>query len=47
MKKIVLALVALSMAAGVASPVLAAAPKTKAECHKDHMKWDQATKTCK
>jgi hypothetical protein len=47
MKKIILALVALSMAAGVASPALAAAPKTKAACEKSHMKWDEATKTCK
>ena len=47
MKKIALALVAFSLIAGAAAPVLAAAPTTKAACEKAKMKWDAATKTCK
>jgi hypothetical protein len=43
--KIITMLVALGLTVSFVSPTLAA-PKTKAECHKAHMKWDAATKTC-
>jgi hypothetical protein len=46
MKKLVTALVALGFAISFMTPTFAAAPKTKAECAKAHMKWDAATKTC-
>jgi len=46
MNKIVVTLVALSLAAGFATSTFAAQPTTKAACEKAHMKWDDATKTC-
>jgi hypothetical protein len=45
MTKLVTMLVALGLALSFVSPTLAA-PKTKSECQKAHMKWDAATKTC-
>ena len=47
MKKLVMVLVALGLAVGVAAPAAyAAAPKTKAACEKALMKWDDTAKTC-
>ena len=46
MKTFVSLIVALGVVAGAASPAFAAEPKTKAECEKAHMKWDDATKKC-
>jgi hypothetical protein len=45
MSKLVTTLVALGLAIAFVSPTLAA-PLTKKECQKSHMKWDAATKTC-
>ena len=46
MKNLVSLLVALGLAVGFTAPTFAAAPKTKADCEKAHMKWDAATQTC-
>ena len=45
MKKLLTVLVALGLAVSFMTPTFAA-PKTKAECEKAHMKWDSSTKTC-
>jgi hypothetical protein len=46
MRKILMVLIAMGMVTGVAASAFAASPKTKAECQKSHMKWDEAAKTC-
>ena len=46
MNKLVSLIVALGVVVGVAAPALAAAPKTKADCVKAHMKWEDTTKKC-
>jgi ABC-type proline/glycine betaine transport system substrate-binding protein len=46
MKTFVSLVVALGLVAGAAAPSFAAEPKTKADCVKAHMKWDDATKKC-
>jgi hypothetical protein len=46
MNKLVSLIVALGVIAGAAAPAFAAEPKTKADCTKAHMKWDDATKKC-
>jgi hypothetical protein len=48
MSKIVSLAVALGLAVSLAAPVFAAdtMPTTKADCKKQHMHWDTATKTC-
>lgn len=47
MKTLVSFAVALGLLAGAAAPAFAAeTPKTKAECEKAHMKWDDASKKC-
>jgi hypothetical protein len=47
MNKLISLLVALGVVAGIAAPTFAAEPpKTKADCAKAHMKWDDATKKC-
>jgi hypothetical protein len=47
MKKFVMMIVALGLAAAFAGPTFAAdAPKTKADCEKAKMKWDDTTKKC-
>jgi hypothetical protein len=46
MKTFVTLIVALGLAAGATAPAFAAAPKTKADCEKAHMKWDDAMKKC-
>jgi hypothetical protein len=46
MKKILVSLIALSLVTGVAASAYAAAPKTKADCEKQHMKWNDEAKTC-
>jgi hypothetical protein len=46
MKTFVSLVVALGVVAGVAAPSFAAEPKTKADCVKAHMKWDDTTKKC-
>jgi hypothetical protein len=45
MKYLVSAIVALGLAVAFAGPTLAA-PKTKADCEKAHMKWDDTAKSC-
>jgi hypothetical protein len=45
MKYLVSLMAALGLAVAVAGPTLAA-PKTKADCEKAHMKWDDTAKTC-
>jgi hypothetical protein len=45
MKTLVSLIVALGVA-GVAAPAFAAEPKTKADCVKAHMKWDDTAKKC-
>ena len=46
MNKLVSLIVALGVVVGVAAPALAVAPKTKADCVKAYMKWDDTTKKC-
>jgi ABC-type proline/glycine betaine transport system substrate-binding protein len=47
MKTLVTLLVGLGLVAGAAAPTFAAdAPKTKADCEKAKMKWDDSTKKC-
>jgi ABC-type proline/glycine betaine transport system substrate-binding protein len=47
MKTLVSVVVALGLAAGMAAPAFAAdAPKSKADCVKAHMKWDDTGKKC-
>ena len=46
MNKLVSMIIALGVIAGVTAPTFAAEPKTKADCTKAHMKWDDATKKC-
>jgi ABC-type proline/glycine betaine transport system substrate-binding protein len=46
MKTFVSLVVALGLVAGAAAPSFAAEPKTKADCVKAHMKWDDTTKKC-
>ncbi len=46
MKNFVSLVVALGLVAGAAAPAFAAEPKTKADCEKAHMKWDDAAKKC-
>ena len=46
MKTLVLFAVAFGLIVGAAAPVFAGEPKTKADCEKAHMKWDDATKKC-
>jgi hypothetical protein len=46
MKTFVSLIVALGVAAGATAPAFAAEPKTKADCVKAHMKWDDAAKKC-
>jgi hypothetical protein len=46
MKTFVSLIIALGVAAGVAAPAFAAEPKTKADCVKAHMKWDDTAKKC-
>ncbi len=47
MKNLVSLVVALGLVAGAAAPAFAAeTPKTKADCEKAHMKWDDAAKKC-
>jgi hypothetical protein len=46
MNKLVSMIVALGVVAGVAAPAFAAEPKTKADCVKAHMKWDDTAKKC-
>jgi hypothetical protein len=47
MKKFVMAIVALGLAAAFAGPTFAAdVPKTKADCEKAKMKWDDTAKKC-
>jgi hypothetical protein len=45
MKNLVSLVIALGLVAGVAAPAFAA-EKTKADCEKAHMKWDDAAKKC-
>jgi hypothetical protein len=47
MKKFVMMIVALGLAAAFAGSTFAAdSPKTKADCEKAKMKWDDTTKKC-
>jgi hypothetical protein len=47
MKKLVSIIVALGLAVAFAAPTFAMdAPKTKADCEKAKMKWDDKTKKC-
>jgi hypothetical protein len=47
MKKFVMMIVALGLAAAFVGPTFAAdAPKTKADCEKAKMKWDDTAKKC-
>jgi hypothetical protein len=46
MKTAIMLAVALGIAAGATAPAFAAGPKTKADCEKNHMKWDDSTKKC-
>jgi hypothetical protein len=46
MKTAIMIAVALGIAAGATAPAFAAGPKTKADCEKAHMKWDDSTKKC-
>jgi hypothetical protein len=46
MKTLVSLIVALGVVAGATAPAFAAEPKTKADCVKAHMKWDDAAKKC-
>jgi hypothetical protein len=47
MKYLVSMIVALGLAVGFAGATFAAdAPKTKADCEKSKMKWDDTAKTC-
>jgi hypothetical protein len=46
MKTVIMLAVALGVAAGATAPAFAAGPKTKADCEKAHMKWDDSTKKC-
>jgi len=47
MKYLVAVVVALGLAIGFAGATFAAdARKTKANCEKSHMKWDDTAKTC-
>jgi hypothetical protein len=46
MKTAIMLAVALGIAAGATAPAFAANPKTKADCEKAHMKWDDAAKKC-
>jgi hypothetical protein len=47
MKTLVSVIVALGLAAGAVAPAFAAdAPKTKADCEKVKMKWDDTAKKC-
>lgn len=47
MKRVVMLLLALSMVAGAGASAFARSPKTKADCEKAGMTWDEATSTCK
>jgi ABC-type proline/glycine betaine transport system substrate-binding protein len=47
MKTLVSIVVALGLVAGATAPAFAAdAPKTKADCEKAKMKWDDTAKKC-
>ena len=47
MKYIVSVIVSVGLVVGFAGATFAAdAPKTKADCEKSHMKWDDTAKTC-
>ena len=46
MTKLVSLVIALGVLAGAAAPAFAAEPKTKADCVKAHMKWDDTIKKC-
>jgi hypothetical protein len=47
MRTVLATIIALGIAAASAAPALAGdAPKTKADCEKAGMKWDEATQTC-
>jgi len=46
MNKLVSLIVALGVVAGIVTPTFAAEPKTKADCEKAHMKWNDTTKKC-
>jgi ABC-type proline/glycine betaine transport system substrate-binding protein len=46
MKTFITLAVALGIAAGATAPAFAAEPKSKADCEKAHMKWDDSAKKC-
>ncbi len=47
MRTLLSTIIALGLAAAIAAPALAGdAPKTKADCEKAGMKWDDASQTC-
>ena len=48
MSKLLAITIALGLVVGFAAPVLAAdkTPTTKSACEKEHMKWDDSSKTC-
>jgi len=47
MKTLLSTIMALGLAAAIAAPAWAGdAPKTKADCEKAGMKWDEASQSC-
>jgi hypothetical protein len=46
MKTLVSLIVALGVVAGPTAPGFAGEPKTKTDCVKAHMKWDDTAKKC-